>query len=82
MSGLAGRRRSLFYSPPHYKYLAEIVCMRDPECARGAAEELLQLFREAETRAKKLRIKRAAILAANRARASAKRRNLSSRKVI
>jgi len=73
------RNRSMFYSPARHKYLGEIVTFKNPSAARGAARELLRLFKSARTRAKKLRIKRAAILAANRARASAKRKNLSSR---
>ena len=74
-----GRSRSMFYTPARHKYLGEIVTFKNPSAARGAARELLRLFNQARTRAKKLRIKRAAVLAANRARASAKRKNLSAR---
>ena len=73
------RGHSMFYSPARHKYLGEIVTFKNPSAARGAARELLRLFKSAKTRAKKVRIKRATILAANRARASAKRKNLSAR---
>ena len=77
--GRRSKGRSMFYSPARHKYLGEIVTFKNPEAAKGAAKELLRLFNQARTRAKKLRIKRATILAANRARASAKRKNLSAR---
>ena len=73
------RSRSMFYSPARHKYLGEIVTFKNPSAARGAARELLREFKSAKTRAKKVRIKRATVLAANRARASAKRKNLSRR---
>ena len=60
-----GRSRSMFYSPARHKYLGEIVTFKNPEAAKGAARELLRLFNQARTRAKKLRIKRATILAMN-----------------
>ena len=40
------------------------------------ARQLKQEFREAKTRAKRVRVKRAAVLAANRADASSRKRNL------
>ena len=67
------------FKPPRWKYLAEIITFENPEAAKGAVKELLREFRQAKTRAKKRRIKQATIYAANRARASAKRKNLSSR---
>jgi len=72
------RGRGLF-KPPRWKYLAQIITFENPEAARGAVKELLREFRQAKTRAKKRRIKQATIYAANRARASAKRKNLSPR---
>ena len=67
------------FFPPTYDYLAGIVSIESPKRARMASERLWKVFQGAETRAKKLRIKRAVVLAANRARAMLKRRRLSSR---
>ena len=76
-----GRRQAKggLFKPARWKKYAEIVTFENPSAARGAAKELLREFRSAKTRAKKLRVKKVAIYAANRARASAKRKNLSSR---
>ncbi len=73
-----GGRRGLF-APARYKYLADIISFRDPDQARGAAKEVLRSIRQSKRRDKALREARALQMAANRARASAKRRNLSSR---
>lgn len=64
------------FGPPRYQYLARIVTFRSITAAREAARLLLRLFKEAKTRAKKVRIKRATVLAANRARVLARSRSL------
>ena len=76
-SGKGSRGQGLF-KPPRWKYLARIVKMDTVENARKAARKLVQLFKGAKSRVKKRRIKAATILAMNRARASAKRKNLST----
>ena len=73
------RRDSGLFRPPRYKKYAEIVTFEDPASARKAARKLLHEFKSAKTRAKKVRVKKVTVYAANRARASAKRKNLSSR---
>ena len=75
-----GKKRGLFYYPPRHKKLAEIVCISSPSCARKAAKTLLEMFKKALKRGDRAWarvIKQATVLAANRARASAKRRSLS-----
>ena len=76
------RRRSLFYSPPRLKKLAGIVRNDSVSAAEDAARKLLQMFREAKRRSTKVTIKRAVVLAANRAMAAARRRNLSPKEKI
>ena len=68
----------LFNSPPRYKGLAEIVKISSPSEATNSTKTLLSEFHSASTRAKKVRIKRATVQAANRAGASAKKHNISS----
>ena len=75
-SGKGSRGQGLF-KPPRWKYLARIVKMDTVENARKAARKLLQIFREAKTRAKKRRVKQATVLAANRAKVMAGRKDLS-----
>lgn len=59
------------------KYLADMISLRNPASARGSVRELTLVFNAAETKPKRLRIARAAQLAANRALATTKRKNLS-----
>ena len=77
-SSRVGRGRGLFKKPRWKKY-AKIVTFENPDAAKGAARELLREFKSAKTRAKKVRVKKVTVYAANRARASAKRKNLSPR---
>ena len=77
---VAGKKNSMFYEPPRHPSLAKIVCISSPSCARKAARTLLQMFKKALKRGDRAwarTIKQAVVLAANRARASAKRRSLS-----
>jgi len=71
-------RRGLF-KPYKWKYLADIVTFKSIGAARDAAEMLLEEFEKAETRAKKRRVKAATVYAANRAKAAAKKKNLSAK---
>jgi len=64
-----------------YKYLQNIITIRNPLAAQGAVKELRREFDLASTSTKKLRIARATQLAANRAKASASRKGVSSREV-
>ncbi len=73
------RRRGLFYKKPRHKDLAEIVTLESPRRARRAARKLKEEFEDARTRKRKVTIKRATVLAANRAKAARKRRNLSKK---
>ena len=68
------------FKPPRWRYLADIVSFVNPEEARGSVLELKKQFENAKTRDKRLRIIRAAIYAANRAKAIAERHpNISDR---
>lgn len=67
------------FGPLKSKQLAGIVTITSPSAARKAAQKLADLFRHARTRPKKVHIKRSAVLAANRAGASAKRRGVSAK---
>ena len=71
------RQKSMFYTPARHKKLGEIVTIESPSKAREAARRLLRMFRKAKRRDVKRRIKWAAVLAANRSRAAAKKRDLS-----
>lgn len=68
--------KTMFYEPAHYATLADMVKITSVPEAKVGARQLKQEFREAKTRAKRVRVKRAAVLAANRADASSRKRNL------
>jgi len=72
------RTKTMFYSPPRHKWLANIITIRTPAEARKAAKKLLAMAKKAP-RAKKVLIKKAMVLARNRALAMAKKRNLSAK---
>ena len=72
------RDRSLFH-PARYKYLADIVRIDTVENAKKAVKKLLKHFRNAKTRAKKVRVKKATVLAATRARVLSKSPRISPR---
>ncbi len=71
------KKKSMFYKPARHKKLAEIVNLESPSKARSAARKLKELFRRARTRKEKRIIKQATVLAANRAKAARKKKNLS-----
>jgi len=71
-------KESLFFKAKH-EYLSKIIEMKNPREARGSVKELRKQFNKAETNAKKLRVARATQLAANRAGAQLKRKNISQR---
>ena len=69
--------KGLFSGKPKSKALAEIVTIEGIVKARKAAVTLKKKYRAAKRKDTKTHIKRAAILAANRADAAARRRGLS-----
>ncbi|MHA1607988.1 MAG: hypothetical protein ACTSWP_10735 [Candidatus Freyarchaeota archaeon] len=73
------RAKTMFYSPPRHRDLGEIVSIRSPEEARASAKVLVRMAQEARTRRRKVTIKRAMVLAANRAEAAAKKQGLSAK---
>jgi len=77
-TGVPTPQKSIFFPAKHPSY-AEIVRIDNPDAARGSVKILLREFRNAETRAKKRRIKWMCVLAANRAKAARKKGNLSPR---
>jgi hypothetical protein len=68
------------FGPAKHKHLAKIVSLENPTEARESASELIEEFNKAKTRPHQVEIKRATILASNRAGAAIKRhkRPLSS----
>jgi hypothetical protein len=71
-------RKTMFVKPKS-QALADIVSLRNPDSAKGSVIELTNEFEGAQTQDKRLRIARATMVAGNRASASAKRINLSTR---
>ena len=80
--GASAPQRTMF-GPPRYLKYSEIVRIDTPDAARGSVKILLREFENAETRAKKRKIKWMTVLAANRAAAARKRtkRPLSPREM-
>ncbi|BEP17059.1 hypothetical protein PYJP_04110 [Pyrofollis japonicus] len=87
MAGRRGRKKSSrkggLFRPARHKWLADIVTFKDPDKAEDAAERLVhgmergRIGRMKVGRKRALAIYRALVNAANRAEASAKRRDLS-----
>jgi len=67
------------FGPAKYDYLSKVISINSASSARVSVIELRKLFKDASTRNKKLRIARATMLASNRASASGKRSNLSTK---
>jgi len=67
------------FKDPRFKYLAKIVSFKDINSAKKSSEKLRNEFNKAVSKVKKLRIARAAQYAANRAKASSRRKNLSQK---
>ena len=65
------------FKPPRHKWIADIVSFESPSKARKAARKLVREVEKSKRRNKALTIARALTYAANRAEASAKRKNLS-----
>jgi len=65
------------FGPAKYAYLSDIISLRNPSAAYGSVRELEREFNKAGTDAKRLRIARATLLVANRAKAITKKRPLS-----
>ena len=76
---MSKRKKSMFYSPARHRGLGEIVTLESPTKARRAARELRNIFRKANRRDKKREVKQSTVLAANRAKAMRKKRNLSKK---
>lgn len=72
-------KKTLFKRSKHKKYV-EMISFKNPTQARTSARKLRKEFREAKRNAKKLRIARATQGASNRAKASGKRKKLSTDK--
>lgn len=70
------KKGSLFVEP-EFKKFSEIVSFTNPSEARNSVQELNKEFRSAKTRKKKVRVFRVTDLAAKRARATSRRKNLS-----
>lgn len=79
MARIKGGKRETIFFEPRFKGLAEKVSLRSPTAAKKSVRELRREFDKAKTDKKKLRIARATQLAANRAKVSVKRENLSSK---
>lgn len=71
------KKRTMFYEPPKHPDLAAIVRIDSPTAARKATQELLALAKKYPIR--RTTIKRAMVLAANRAAAMRKKKNLSAK---
>ena len=67
------------FGPAKHSYLAKIVSFKNPRQARTSAMQLWKEYEKAKTRQKKVRILKATQLAANRARATLNRKNLSGK---
>jgi len=67
------------FRPAKSKKLAKIVSIRSPSEAKKSAKKLLSLFRKAERRDTKVKIKRATICASNRAKVLSQSRRLSEK---
>lgn len=71
-------KTSIFFPAKHKKY-EEIVSLKSPEEATVSTEKLTAEFKDAETRAKRVRVLRVTVLASNRAYAMAKKKDLSKK---
>lgn len=69
--------KTMFGKAKH-EYLRDMISLRNPSAARGSVRELNQEFDNSKTKEKMLRVARATQLAANRAKVSGKRTNLST----
>ena len=79
-----GRKSSGLFKPPKHRWLAELITFEDPKKARESAGKLVRGLKRGRVGRRKIGRKRALTTAralsyaANRAEASAKRRNLSA----
>lgn len=78
MKVVTKRKKTIFF-PAKSRKLAAIVDLTSPAAARRSTAKLMKMFRAAKTRARKVKLKRAVVLAANRAFAAMKRRGLSAK---
>lgn len=75
------RKKTLFFEA-RSKELSRIVSLKDVPSARKSVTKLAGMFRKAKTRGFMRRLKSATVLAANRAFAAAKRKNLSGKERV
>jgi len=77
--------KSGLFKPPRHKWVAKIVSFENPEKARKSAKKLLTMLERGRKGSRKIGKKTALVIlrslyyAANRAKAAAKRRNLSAK---
>lgn len=71
------KKKGGLFRPVRHKWIAKIVTFKDPDSAEKAAEKLVKEVKKSKRKSRALTIARALTYAANRAEASAKRRNLS-----
>lgn len=74
---LNGQRRHTMFGERRWKQLAEVVSLENPVEARNSAVWLKRHFKELKSREHKVAVKRATVLAANRADAMLKKKDLS-----
>ena len=72
-----GKRDRGLFKPARHKYLADVITFKDPDSAERSARKLVKETKKTKRRDAAKRRAQALQLAANRARASAKRKNLS-----
>ncbi len=72
------KRKSTIFAPSKYKKASREISIESPENAIASVGWLEAEWKHAKTRAHKVRLKKFAVLAANRARALTKKRNISS----
>jgi hypothetical protein len=76
---IISKDKSMFYEPARHQKLSDIVKLTSIPEAKIGARELKKEFRFAKSKKKKIRVRRATNLAANRADAMARKRNLKSK---
>lgn len=76
---LEGSKSRTMFGVRKWKRLAEVVSLVNPVEARKSTTWLKRHFRELKSREHKVAVKRATVLAMNRARAAGKKKDLSAR---
>lgn len=76
------KKQGTMFVPSTYKGLSEVVRVDSPTNARKSVAELKRRFAKLKHRDARLSVKRAAVLAANRAEAMAKKKDLCTKERI